>query len=151
MSSQSNLKQKCNQKIIVYSVNGIKLSKIKILSNDNKIEENNILPILLDQKSDTIFMLSKESINSIKITSKDKSQMIPIDEHILKSINKGEPLEKIMQIKSDFVNSFLCSVKNCEIISYFYDFNCHLLYCLFNNGDFYRINLFPKKYLEKTI
>ena len=139
------------QKIITYSVNGIKLSKINIFK-ENDCEENtyefNILPISLQQNNDNIFLLSKNNIKIMKITCKNKIELIPIDENILKVINKGESLEIINQIKSDFIDSFKDNLKKNIIISYFYDFNNHLLFCLFNNGQVYRINLVPKNRAE---
>ena len=141
------------QKIVTYSANGIKLAKIKILKEEN-INEDNIkeyinLPITIQQNNDNIFMFSKKSINFMKITNKNKIELMPIDENILKVLNKGESIEVVNQIKSDFIDSFKDRLKNNNVISYFYDFNNHLLYCLFSNGHVYKINLYPKTLLEK--
>ena len=134
------------QKIVTYSVNGIKFSKIKILNegNNEDINDNVILPIFLQQNNDNIFMFSKNKINYIKITCKNKIELLPIDENILKIINKGESNEIINQKKSDFIDDFNQNLKNRNIVSYFYDFHEHLLFCLFNNGQLYRMNLYPK-------
>ena len=97
------------QKIITYSVNGIKLSKINIFKENNNEEnsnEFNILPISLQQNNDSIFLFSKNSINIMKITSKNKIELIPIDENAVKLINKRESLEIINQIKSDIIEAF---------------------------------------------
>ena len=134
------------QKIVTYSVNGIKLSKIKILkeaNNENNINDYSILPISIQQNNDNIFMFSKIKINFIKITCKNEIKLLPIDENKLKLINKGESNDVINQIKSDFIDNFNVQLQYNNIISYFYDFNNHLLYCLFNNGHLYRINLYP--------
>ena len=141
------------QKIVTYSANGIKLAKIKILKeeniNEDNIKEYIILPITIQQNNDNLFMFSKKSINFMKITNKNKIELIPIDENILKALNKGESIEVVNQIKSDFIDSFKDRLKNDNVISYFYDFNNHLLYCLFSNGHVYKINLYPKTLLVK--
>ena len=140
------------QKIVTYSVNGIKFSKIDILNegNNGNINDNVILPISLHPNNDNIFMFSKNKINYIKITCKNEMELLPIDENILKFINKGESNEVINQKKSDFIDDFNQNLKNKNIISYFYDFQQHLLFCLFNNGQMYRINLYPK-FTEKKM
>ena len=141
------------QKIITYSVNGIKVSKINIL-NENKDNDDsngyNLLPISLHHNNDNIFMFSKNKIHLIKITGKNNKELIPIDDIILKFINKGDYLETLNQIKSEVVDSFKEKLKNNIVVSYFYDFYNHLLFCLFNSGQMFRINLYPKS-IEKNI
>jgi len=135
------------QKIITYSVNGIKLSKIKILNeefnNDNL--KYSLLPISIQQNDDNIFMLTINRINLIKITFKNKIDLLPIDDNILKHINKVESLEEITK-KNEFMYNFENILKNNIIVSYFYDFSKHLLYCLFSNGYLFRVNLYAIEY-----
>ena len=140
------------QKIVTYSVNGIKLSKIKIEnenSNEDDIYKYIILPISIQQKDDNMFMFSKNKINFLKITGKNKIELIPIDENILKYINRGESIDIINQRKSDIINDFHNKININIIISYFYDFNNHILYCLLNSGHLYRINLYPTDFIRK--
>jgi hypothetical protein len=142
------------QKIETYSVNGVKLAKIEI-SKDGNNNEGNIndfitFPVTIQQNNDNLFMFSKNSINFMKITNKNKIELMTMDENILKTLNKGESKEALNLIKSDFIDSFNDKLKNNIVISYIYDFNSHLLFCLFNNGNVYRINLFPKALLEKN-
>ena len=140
------------QKIVTYSVNGIKLSKIKI-ENENSSEDDIykyiILPISIQQNNDNMFMFSKNKINFMKITGKNKTELIPIDENILKYINRGESIDIINQRKSDIIDDFHNKLNINIIISYFYDFYSHILYCLFNSGHLYRINLYPKEFIRK--
>ena len=140
------------QKIVTYSVNGIKLSKIKIENedcNEDYIDKYIILPISIQQNNDNMFMLSKNKINFMKITGKNKIELIPIDENMLKCINKGESIDIINQRKYDFVDDFNSKLDINIIISYFYDFYNHVLYCLFSSGHLYRINLYPKEFIRK--
>ena len=142
------------QKIETYSVNGVKLAKIEISKDENN-NEGNIndfitFPVTIQQNNDNLFMFSKNSINFMKITNKNKIELMTMDENILKTLNKGESKEALNLIKSDFIDSFNDKLKNNIVISYIYDFNSHLLFCLFNNGNVYRINLFPKALLEKN-
>ena len=140
------INNKIIQNIVTYSVNGIKLENIKI-SADND-DENNIynsilLPICIQQSNDNIFMISKNKINLMKITRKKKIELVPIDEIMLKNIWKGKS-----NIQSDFIKDFNDKFTNCTIISYFYDFNNHILYCLFNDGHLYRVNVYPTDFIK---
>jgi hypothetical protein len=138
------------QKIVTYSVNGIKLSKIKIVNendDENNVNNNILSPICIQQSNDTIFMLSKNQINLMNITGKNKIELIPIEEGLIKCLKSNKDI--INQINSDFINDFNDKLKNNIIISYFYDFNSHILYCLFDEGNLYRINLYPKDLIIK--
>jgi hypothetical protein len=138
------------QKIITYSVNGIKLSKIKInneeYNNDNL--KYSLLPISIQQNDDNVFMFTINRINLIKITFKNKIDLFPIDDNILKHKSKVDSLEEITK-NNEFIYNFENILKNDLIASYFYDFSKHLLYCLFNNGYLYRVNLYALEYGEK--
>jgi hypothetical protein len=138
------------QKIITYSLNGIKLSKIKIFNeefnNDNL--KYSLLPISIQQNDDNVFMFTINRINLIKITFKNKIDLFPIDDNILKHISKIDSLEEITK-NNEFIYNFENILKNNLIVSYFYDFSKHLLYCLFNNGYLYRVNLYALEYGEK--
>jgi len=131
------------QKIITYSVNGIKLSKNKIFNeefnNDNL--KYSLLPIYIQQSDDNIFMFTINRIHLINLTFKNKIDLIPIDENFLKHINKGESLEEIRK-NNEFIFNLENILKSNLIVSYFYDFSKHLLYCLFINGYLFRINLY---------
>ena len=137
------------QKIITYSLNGIKLSKIKIFNeefnNDNL--KYSLLPISIQQNDDNVFMFTINRINLIKISFKNKIDLLPIDDNILRHISKVS-LEEIGK-KNEFMYNFENILKNNLIVSYFYDFSKHLLYCLFNNGYLYRVNLYALEYGEK--
>jgi hypothetical protein len=138
------------QKIVTYSVNGIKLSKIKIVNendDENNVNNNILSPICIQQSNDTIFMLSKNQINLMNITGKNKIELIPFEEGLIKCLKKNRDITS--QINSDFINDFNDKLKNNIIISYFYDFNSHILFCLFNEGNLYRINLYPKDLIKK--
>ena len=140
------------QKIVTYSVNSIKLSEIKIFKEDNNESNLNdyyILPLSIQKNNDNIFMISKKKFNIINITGKNKTELIPIDENILKLMNKGESI--INTKKSDCLEYFIQKLNNSLIVSYFYDFNNHLLFCLFKGGHLFRINLHPKDNLEETM
>ena len=64
-------------------------------------------------------------------------------------MNKGESI--INTKKSDCLEYFIQKLNNSLIVSYFYDFNNHLLFCLFKGGHLFRINLHPKDNLEETM
>ena len=146
-----NYKRKLNnriQKIITYSVNGIKLSKNKIINqnyNTNNNIENTLLPIFINKNNDDIFMFSINCFSLIKITFKNKVDLFPIDENILANINKGESFEEAYKKKGEFISKFKYLLKNNMVISYFYDFSKHTLFVLFNNGQLFRINIYPIK------
>ena len=115
-------------------------------NNDNL--KYSLLPISIQQNDDNIFMLTINRINLIKITFKNKIDLLPIDDNILKHINKVESLEEITK-KNEFMYNFENILKNNIIVSYFYDFSKHLLYCLFSNGYLFRVNLYAIEYWEK--
>jgi len=144
-----NYKIKINniiQKIITYSVNGIKLSKNKIINpshNTNNNIEYTLLPIFINKNNDDIFMFSINGFSSIKITFKNKIDLLPIDENILLNINKGESFEEAYKKKGEFIIKFKYLLKNNMVISYYYDFSKHTLFALFNNGQLFRISLYP--------
>ena len=146
-----NYKRKLNnriQKIITYSVNGIKLSKNKIINQSydtNNNIENTLLPIFINKNNDDIFMFSINCFSLIKITFKNKVDLFPIDENILANINKGESFEEAYKKKGEFISKFKYLLKNNMVISYFYDFSKHTLFVLFNNGQLFRINIYPIK------
>ena len=146
-----NYKRKLNkkiQKIVTYSVNGIQLSKNKIINqshNTNNNIENTLLPIFINKNNDDIFMFSINAFSSIKITFKNKIDLFPIDENILANINKGESFEEAYKKKGEFIVKFKYLLKNNMVISYFYDFSKYILFVLFNNGQLFRINLYPIK------
>ena len=92
-------------------------------------------------------MFTINRINLIKISFKNKIDLLPIDDNILRHISKVS-LEEIGK-KNEFMYNFENILKNNLIVSYFYDFSKHLLYCLFNNGYLYRVNLYALEYGEK--
>ena len=124
-----NYKRKVNkkaQKIITYSVNGIKLSKNIIYAyNDDNIVANSILPISINKNNDDIFMFTINGFSSIKIAFKNKIDLFPIDENILLNINKGDSFEKAYKKKGEFIVKFNYLLKNNKVISYLYDFSKH--------------------------
>ena len=146
-----NYKRKVNnriQKIITYSVNGIKLSKNKIVNqshNTNNNIEDALLPIFINKNNDDIFMFSINGFSLIKITFKNKIDLFPIDENILENFNKGVSFEEAYRKKGEFIAKFKYLLKNNMVISYFYDFSKHSLFVLFNNGQLFRINLYSIK------
>ena len=139
------------QKIITYSVNGIKLSKNKIFNEEYNSDylKYSLLPITIQQNDDNIFMFTINGIHLTKITFKNKIDLLPIDEKVLKQKNNGESRDEIYHKNSEFRFNLEQTLNNNIIVSYFYDFSKHLLYCLFSNGHLFKVNLYPAENDEK--
>ena len=108
-------------KINTYSLNGIKLSD----------EEQNIsLPFILNQKTDEIVVFINGSIYKMKITFKEwEDLLIKFEKNIDGNGAETETKKFIHEIKQNIPVS-LC-----------YDDNLKNIFCLFKNGQLYRINM----------
>ena len=108
-------------KINTYSLNGIKLSD----------EEQNIsLPFILNQKTDEIVVFINGSIYKMKITFKEwEDLLIKFEKNI--DGNGAETDTK----------KFIHEIKQNIPVSLCYDDNLKNIFCLFKNGQLYRINM----------
>ena len=108
-------------KINTYSLNGIKLSD----------EEQNIsLPFILNQKTDEIVVFINGSIYKMKITFKEwEDLLIKFEKNIDGNGSETDTKKFIHEIKQNIPVS-LC-----------YDDNLKNIFCLFKNGQLYRINM----------
>ena len=117
----NNKKNQKRIKINTYSLNGIKLSD----------EEQNIsLPFILNQKTDEIVVFISGSIYKMKITFKEW-------EDLLINFNKNLDWNGAETDTKKFVHE----IKQNTPVSLCYDENLKNIFCLFKNGQLYRINM----------
>ena len=109
-------------KIRTYSLNGIRLTDL---------QQNIPLPIIVNQQTDEIIVYINCSIYKIKITFNQYNDLVlNLNENKNDENNSDNPAKKfIEEINKNFPTS-LC-----------YDHALKIIFCLFQNGQLYRINI----------
>ena len=108
-------------KINTYSLNGIKLSEV---------EQNISLPLVLNQQTDEIIVYIDCTLFKLKITFVEWTDLlIKLEENKNSDENNSET--------KNFINDINQNIP----VSLFYDNILKIMFCLFQNGQLYRINI----------
>ena len=116
-------------KITSYSLNGIPLGQMY---------EEFLLPISIKSDTDEIFIFGNSRMNLVKITLKAKTSLLIFDNDAKpKLFDNGNEDD----INSSEYKQFNQDLRNNDLVSYFYDMKFHVLFCVFSNGQLYRVNV----------
>ena len=119
--------------IYIYSFNGMKLGKLA---------EQIKMPINLISELDEIFIFGTFNMYLVKMTLKEKTSLLSITNDLYPCYYEGEKGGNSDEgEEKDKSYKFNEDLNNVTPISYFYDTKNHVLFCLFNNGRLYRINI----------
>ena len=110
-------------KICTYSLNGIKLTDIK---------QNIILPIIVNQQTDEIVVFINCSIYNLKITFNQYTDLV---------LNLNENKNYDENYLDNPTKSFIDEINQNFPISMCYDNVNKIIFCLFQNGQLYKINI----------
>ena len=121
--------QNNTMKITSYSLNGIPLGEMY---------EELLLPISVKMDTGEIFIFGNSKMNLVKTTLKSKTSLLTLDSDSKPKLFESGNEDDKNNSENKMFNQDLV---NSDLVAYFYDMKFHVLFCVFSNGQLYRVNI----------